>query len=143
MEEKTKKEEIKEETKERVREAIRSGIERRSKDGKEIKELVRDPVCGMELPGNRLFMREFVGGVVYGFCSESCLEAFDLNPGKYLIGSPASGREEKFAGGSHEHMTRDPICGMTVDERTALSIESAGKRFYFCSPNCQSAFESL
>ena len=138
------KEEINEETKALVLRAIQDGIERRrSTGGKEIKELVRDPVCGMELPANRLFMREFVGGIVYGFCSAACLEAFDLNSAKYLAGSPSSGREEKFAGGSHEHVTRDPVCGMTVDERTALSAESAGKRFYFCSANCKLAFESL
>ncbi|MDZ4816568.1 MAG: YHS domain-containing protein, partial [Verrucomicrobiota bacterium] len=27
----------------------------------------------------------------------------------------------------------DPICGMTVDEATALHAERDGKTFYFCS----------
>ena len=31
---------------------------------------------------------------------------------------------------------KDPICGMTVDEKTALHTERDGKTFYFCSDNC-------
>jgi Cu+-exporting ATPase len=30
-------------------------------------------------------------------------------------------------------VTKDPICGMTVDEATALRAERNGKTFYFCS----------
>jgi Cu+-exporting ATPase len=37
-------------------------------------------------------------------------------------------------------MTKDPICGMTVDEGTALRAERAGKTFYFCSEHCQKKF---
>jgi len=38
-------------------------------------------------------------------------------------------------------MTKDPVCGMEVDEKTARykSIE-AGKVYYFCSPSCQTEF---
>ena len=34
----------------------------------------------------------------------------------------------------------DPICGMEVDESTALSGEKDGKTFYFCSPGCREEF---
>ena len=30
-------------------------------------------------------------------------------------------------------VTKDPICGMTVDEATALHVERDGQPFYFCS----------
>ena len=30
-------------------------------------------------------------------------------------------------------MTKDPICGMTVSEATALRAERDGELFYFCS----------
>ena len=33
-------------------------------------------------------------------------------------------------------VTKDPICGMTVDEATALHAERDGKTFYFCSDHC-------
>ena len=39
-------------------------------------------------------------------------------------------------------VTKDPICGMTVDEATALSAESDGKTFFFCSDRCRQKFLS-
>jgi Cu+-exporting ATPase len=34
-------------------------------------------------------------------------------------------------------MAKDPICGMTVDEATAIHAERDGETFYFCSENCR------
>ncbi len=39
-------------------------------------------------------------------------------------------------------VTKDPICGMTVDESTAIHAERDGKTFYFCSDHCQKKFLS-
>ncbi|MGB9631151.1 MAG: copper-translocating P-type ATPase [Candidatus Methanodesulfokora sp.] len=36
---------------------------------------------------------------------------------------------------------RDPVCGMDVDPRNALSLDYKGKTYYFCSNQCKSAFE--
>jgi Cu+-exporting ATPase len=36
----------------------------------------------------------------------------------------------------------DPICGMTVDEATALHAERDGKTSYFCSDHCLQEFLS-
>lgn len=39
-------------------------------------------------------------------------------------------------------MTRDPVCGMQVDEhRTTATFVYAGKTYYFCSKACQHTFE--
>jgi Cu+-exporting ATPase len=38
------------------------------------------------------------------------------------------------------NMTKDPICGMTVDEATALHAKREGKTFYFCSEHCRKKF---
>jgi YHS domain-containing protein len=38
---------------------------------------------------------------------------------------------------------KDPICGMTVDEATALHAERDGKTFYFCSEHCRDKFLSM
>lgn len=38
--------------------------------------------------------------------------------------------------------TKDPVCGMTVDESTALHAERDGKTFYFCSDHCRQALVS-
>lgn len=39
-------------------------------------------------------------------------------------------------------VTKDPICGMTVDEATAFHAEREGKTFYFCSDHCREKFLS-
>jgi uncharacterized membrane protein YraQ (UPF0718 family)/YHS domain-containing protein len=36
---------------------------------------------------------------------------------------------------------RDPVCGMTVDRATALTLETKGTTHYFCSESCRSKFE--
>ncbi len=40
-------------------------------------------------------------------------------------------------------MTTDPICGMTVDEATAISCEKNGKTWYFCHESCRRKFLGL
>lgn len=39
-----------------------------------------------------------------------------------------------------KNMKTDPICGMKVNEATALSAERNGERFYFCSETCRTKF---
>jgi len=39
-------------------------------------------------------------------------------------------------------MTKDPICGMNVDEKTAkYKSEHMGKTYYFCSQMCKATFD--
>ncbi|QLH06222.1 heavy metal translocating P-type ATPase [Nitrosopumilus ureiphilus] len=37
-------------------------------------------------------------------------------------------------------MAKDPVCGMIVNEKTGISSEFGGRKFYFCSPVCQKTF---
>ncbi len=37
-------------------------------------------------------------------------------------------------------MAKDPVCGMVVNEDTALSADIGGRKFYFCSTNCLNTF---
>src|SRR5437899_3258176 len=37
-------------------------------------------------------------------------------------------------------MTKDPICGMMVDEATALCADRDGHTLYFCSEHCRQKF---
>ncbi len=39
-------------------------------------------------------------------------------------------------------VTKDPVCGMTVDEATAIHTERDGKTYYFCSDGCREKFLS-
>ena len=37
-------------------------------------------------------------------------------------------------------MAKDPVCGMVVDDKTALKADIEGREFYFCSSNCMKTF---
>ena len=39
-------------------------------------------------------------------------------------------------------MTKDPICGMTVEPESALQAEGHNQTFYFCSEDCRQKFLS-
>jgi len=38
-------------------------------------------------------------------------------------------------------ITKDPVCGMNVDEKTASTVQHGGKTYYFCCAGCKTAFE--
>jgi len=39
-------------------------------------------------------------------------------------------------------MTKDPVCGMMVDETTAkLKSDFGGKIYYFCNTSCKTTFD--
>jgi len=39
-------------------------------------------------------------------------------------------------------MAKDPVCGMTIDEKSAAGkSEYQGQTYYFCSLGCKSAFD--
>lgn len=40
-------------------------------------------------------------------------------------------------------MVKDPVCGMTIDEKTAAGkSEYKGKTYYFCAPVCKTTFDA-
>jgi YHS domain-containing protein len=39
-------------------------------------------------------------------------------------------------------VTKDPVCGMTVDPTTAIHAELDGKTSYFCGKQCRTKFLS-
>ena len=45
---------------------------------------VKDPVCGMEVQESTAPANIFHEGVVYYFCSRTCMGAFQDNPGRYM-----------------------------------------------------------
>jgi YHS domain-containing protein len=59
----------------------------------------------------------------------------ELRVGDNGFGFPATMKESEF-------VTKDLICGVTVDEATALHAERDGKTFYFCSDHCRQKFQS-
>ncbi len=40
-------------------------------------------------------------------------------------------------------MVKDPVCGMYMDPRLAVELQSRGGQFYFCSNECRQKFIKL
>ncbi len=38
-------------------------------------------------------------------------------------------------------MAKDPVCGMTVDDKSPLRSTHAGQTYLFCSPGCKTKFD--
>jgi Cu+-exporting ATPase len=47
-------------------------------------EMVKDPVCGMEIDAATAAGSSEYEGVTYYFCAEACKTAFDAEPSKYV-----------------------------------------------------------
>lgn len=47
-----------------------------------------------------------------------------------------------MATNQQDSTTRDPICGMSVNEKTAPQATRDGETFYFCSEHCRGKFMS-
>jgi len=89
-----------------------------------------DPVCGMEVDPATSDLHSTVDGETFHFCSESCKQRFDADPGAYRRAEAALG------------MAIDPVCGMEVDPATAQhTVDHDGTTYYFCHPGCQRKFE--
>jgi YHS domain-containing protein len=52
----------------------------------------KDPVCGMEVDASESNLVAQHKGKDYYFCAQTCLEAFQKNPGKYLKPKGVVGR---------------------------------------------------
>ena len=49
-------------------------------------ELVKDPVCDMDVDPESAAAKSEYQGVAYYFCAEGCKQSFDANPQQYLGG---------------------------------------------------------
>ena len=49
-------------------------------------DMVKDPVCGMELDEKKVTQKTVLNGKTYYFCSKTCKVAFDKEPEKYVKG---------------------------------------------------------
>ena len=55
---------------------------------KEVVEMAKDPVCGMEIEEKKAAAKVEYKGKTYYFCAPGCKKAFLENPEKYLKGEP-------------------------------------------------------
>jgi len=51
---------------------------------KEVSEMAKDPVCGMEVDERKAAAKSDYKGQTYYFCAPGCKAAFDKEPEKYV-----------------------------------------------------------
>jgi P-type Cu+ transporter len=100
---------------------------------------VEDPVCGMKASPETAAASVEHAGRTWHFCSRSCFEKFQTNPGKYAGSKPAVAQSaipaaitrtpDKYTCPMHPQIVRDrpgqcPICGMALEPRN-VSADSA------------------
>src|SRR3972149_7063317 len=101
-------------------------------------QLVKDPVCGMDVDQESAAGRYEHEGQTYFFCNPYCLEKFKAEPTKYLTGAPAIPHEESeprlgakdnvYICPMDPEIVRDepgfcPICGMALEPITVTDEE--------------------
>ena len=119
----------------------------------------RDAVCGMGVDPEKAAARIVHSGRSYYFCSAECAQRFTEAPEKYTAaarataaaGAQGAQRIEGSMGSlaapppPSQKITaagEDPVCGMSVDSRTARwKTEHAGKTYHFCSSRCVERFQ--
>ncbi len=94
----------------------------------------KDPVCGMAVDAAKAAGASRYGGATYQFCSLGCKRRFDAEPARYLP-VPVSMASAQ--------VSKDPVCGMTVDPaRAAATLEHEGTRYFFCGAGCAAKFRA-
>ena len=107
----------------------------------------KDPVCGMQVEKAHAPASAKHMGRSFYFCSDKCHDKFAKDPMKYAHGSEPEPMdddrdEDTTLGGGQTGLETDPVCGMSVDPRTADARGAyAGQMYYFCSPNCARRFD--
>ena len=98
------------------------------------KQLVKDPVCGMQVDPAKAISVDHNGEKVY-FCSQGCATKFQADPDKYLQKNPTAPPKEPSKGDKakadytcpmHPEIVLDkpgncPICGMALEPRDVPS----------------------
>ena len=115
-----------------------------------------DPVCGMQVRKESSPAQTSVGHDHYYFCSDRCRERFEAQPEKYTSEmAPLHGRDGTEAMTGMDDVNEmsapdgptvnavDPVCGMTVNTKTAAALRIyEGVDFWFCNPGCAKTFDA-
>jgi len=115
-------------------------------------QLVQDPVCGMSVDPATASQQADFGGETYYFCSAGCRSVFESDPARYAVREPALAGHATQR--EHQEFTdqgvdmegtgtaTDPVCGMTVNTRSAEYRSFRGDQtYYFCSAGCKERFD--
>ena len=95
----------------------------------------KDPVCGMEVEQQAAVATREIEGTVYYFCSDSCTQKFDADPGVYLQGEQ---RAEASVIGSATTGVNPQLSGPVRVELPIVNLECAT-----CARTIESALKEL
>ena len=110
---------------------------------------VKDPVCGMTVDSSATAHSSDHQGRAYFFCSAGCKTKFQADPDRYLRDvepKPSTGGDPSPGCGcgheeTREALTKDPVCGMTVDPgKTPHKAGVGSVTYHFCSGGCRTKF---
>ncbi|MFE3845695.1 heavy metal translocating P-type ATPase [Thermoplasmatota archaeon] len=110
------------------------------------KDLAIDPVCGMKVD-KKTALKRVIEGKPYYFCMKDCADTFEKSVKEKGLESVEKGKKERFSDMpreekvSDEYVAIDPVCGMKVDKRKAISRTIDGRPYYFCMESCAKTFE--
>ncbi len=105
-----------------------------------------DPVCGMTV-NKKTGIKEEIGGKTYYFCMQGCADTFRKQVEEEGLESAekrSKAQPPKMpseADVEDEYVAIDPICGMKVDKRKAITRVIGGRTYYFCMESCANTFE--
>jgi len=105
----------------------------------------RDPVCGMDVSEQAAESAEHTmhyDGHTYYFCSQDCKVKFVADMGSYV--AKTDGKPQIHDAEESTAKTKDPVCGMIVDELKSeyagLFVKLDNEPYHFCSPDCMKFF---
>jgi P-type Cu+ transporter len=115
-------------------------------------QVVKDPVCGMDVDPTTADLKHTHGGKTYYFCAQRCLDLFRANPSEFLDAEPGAAQRaaaESAAPGTKwtcpmdPEIVRDepgacPICGMALEpmspaaaaEEENPELDAMSRRFW-------------
>ena len=109
--------------------------------------MVKDPVCGMEVDEKNAAATSEYKGKTYYFCMQGCADTFRKQveeEGLKVVKEKAKKRFEgipKEEDVEEKYVAIDPVCGMRVDKRKAITRIIGGRTYYFCMESCAKTFE--
>jgi Cu+-exporting ATPase len=109
-------------------------------------DIAIDPVCGMKVDKKTGIKRNIEGKPFY-FCSHACADTFEKSAKEKGLKAVEKKTKKRFSGMpeegkvSDEYAAIDPVCGMKVDKRKAISRQIGGRKYYFCMESCAKTFE--
>ncbi|MHA2431447.1 MAG: YHS domain-containing protein, partial [Promethearchaeota archaeon] len=109
-------------------------------------DIAIDPVCGMKVDKKTGIKRNIEGKPFY-FCSRACADSFEKAVKEKGLKAVEKKTKKRYSGMpeegkvSDEYAAIDPVCGMKVDKRKAISRQISGRKYYFCTESCAKTFE--